>query len=82
MHLQRPRADCLRQAAHANVDALAPTQYARAYLLPARWTAHFDAVPGRVFHVMRTIVLIDGHNLYHPARIAWARVGDRGERVA
>ena len=36
-----------------------PTQYARAHLLPARWTAHFDAVPGRVFHVMRTIALID-----------------------
>lgn len=33
-----------------------------------------DAVPGRVFHVMRTIVLIDGQNLYHLARLAWAPV--------
>jgi len=46
------------------------TQYPRPHLLPARWTAHFDAVPGRVFHFMRTIVLIDGQNLYHLARIA------------
>ena len=29
-------------------------------------------VPGRVFLSMRTLILIDGQNLYHLARIAWA----------
>ena len=32
----------------------------------------FGCVPGRVFLSMRTIVFIDGQNLYHLARIAWA----------
>ena len=68
------RRNCIRQAAHANVDALASKQYARADLLPARWTAHFDAVPGRVFLVLRTTVLIGGQNLFHLARSAWAPV--------
>lgn len=42
-------------AAPTDVDAPVPTQYPQAHPLPARWTAHFDAVPRGVFHVMRTI---------------------------
>jgi len=56
----------------------ASAQYSQGHLLPARWAARFDAVPGRVFHVLRTIVLIDGQNLYHLARIAWAPVPPAG----
>lgn len=32
----------------------------------------FGPVPGRVFSSMRTLVLIDGQNLFHLARRAWA----------
>ena len=40
-------------------------------LFPARWTVASVAVSGRVF-LMQTLVLIDGQNLYHLARRAWA----------
>ena len=41
---------------------------------PARWT-RLSCVPGRVFilgRLVRTIVFIDGQNLYHLAKNAWA----------
>ena len=57
---------------HTEVDDEALLPYPSAHLLPARWTDHLDSVPGRVFLLMRTLVLIDGQNLYHLARIAWA----------
>ena len=40
--------------------------------LPRPLGGPYWSAPGRVFFVMRTIVLIDGQNLFHLARRAWA----------
>lgn len=56
------------------VDTETATRYDVRDLHPVRseWIVPF---PGRVF-IMRTIVLIDGQNLYHLARAAWGTGGN------
>ena len=47
------------------------------YSPPVGWLALMPS-PGGCFHVMRTLVLIDGQNLHHLAKIAWAPVPASG----
>jgi hypothetical protein len=44
----------LAKGGDTEVDDTATSHYLCADLLPARWTDHLGAVPGRVFHVMRS----------------------------
>ena len=53
------------------IDEVLPRCYGRIDFIPARWTVVSAISLGGCFFV-RTLVLIDGQNLYHLARRAWA----------
>ena len=56
------------------IDSLIHLPYYHGKLIPVRWTWATPQFPGRgfLYVAMRTIVFIDGQNLYHSAKEAWA----------